>query len=231
MPHAGRPGAPGWAAIPYGYPGFAAGVWYDWPYGYSPYGYPWPAPYPFPMSDVLAGSVRVDVSPKNADVYVDGFYAGIVSDFNGIFHHLTMTAGPHVIEMRKTGLEPLAVEIYVQPNHTITYRAAMQSVQAGSAADETESGLDTPAAVGTTPAAVPGDLYFDVTPKDARVYIDGYYVGTVGDWDGRRQRLTLASGAHHVELQAADYEPVQFDITIESRQTTTYRTAMTRVKP
>ena len=177
-------------------------------------------------------SVRLDVSPKDADVYVDGYYAGIVSDFNGVFHHLTLTAGPHAIEMRKTGLETLTLEMYVQPNHTITYRAAMQPAQSGSVNDETEPGRrHTSGGHGTMPSGVPGDLCFDVTPKDAQVYVDGYYVGTARDWEGRRQRLTLAPGAHRVELQAADYEPAQFDITIESRQTTTYRGALTRAKP
>ncbi len=175
--------------------------------------------------------MRLDVSPKDADVYVDGYYAGTVSDFNGVFHHLTVTAGPHVIEMRKTGLETLTIEMYVQPNHTITFRAVMQPAQSGSVNDETEPGLGTPPAVSSTmPSGVPGDLCFDVTPKEAQVYVDGYYVGTVADWEGRRQRLTLAPGAHRVELQASDYETAQFDITIESRQTTTYRGALTRAK-
>jgi hypothetical protein len=183
------------------------------------------------VSDAVAGSVRLDVSPNDADVYVDGFFAGIVRDFNGAFRHLTTTAGPHAIEFRKTGLETLSVEIYVQPDHTITYRTTMQPAQPGLPSEETEPGLDPPSASGAVPPGPPGDLFFDATPKDAQVYVDGYYVGTVADWEGRHHRLTLAPGVHSVELQASGYEPAMADVTIESHQTTTYREALTRAKP
>jgi hypothetical protein len=182
------------------------------------------------VPETATGDVRLDVSPKDAAVYVDGYYAGIVDDFNGVFHHLTLTAGPHAIELRKTGLETLTVEMFVQPGQTITYRATMSAAQPGSVGEETEPGSAAAPAAGAALPEPPGDLRFDVTPKDAQVYVDGYYVGIVDDFEGRRQRLNLLPGAHHIELQAQGYEPAEVDVTIQSRQTTTYRGALTRVK-
>jgi len=236
------PGVPptgrGPVAHPYVYPGVTAGFWYGWPYpyGYAAYGYPpyfypwypWPA-YPLAVPDTATGSVRLDVSPTDAAVYVDEYYAGVVKDFNGIFHHLTLTAGPHTIELRKTGFEPLTVAVFVQPDRTITYRAAMSPAQPGSVGEGIEPESAPPPTAGAAMPGPPGDVQFDVTPKDAQVYVDGYYVGIVDDFEGRHQRLSLTPGAHHIELRAQGFEPAEVDVTIQSRQTTTYRAALTRV--
>ena len=37
-------------------------------------------------------------------------------------------------------------------------------------------------------------LRFQVTPENAEIFLDGYYVGTVDDFDGMFQRLRLLSG-------------------------------------
>jgi hypothetical protein len=59
-------------------------------------------------------------------VFVDGYYMGIVDDFDGPTEHLNLTAGPHQIEIRAAGSEPIAFNVNVQPGRTITYRAPIQ---------------------------------------------------------------------------------------------------------
>jgi hypothetical protein len=71
------------------------------------------------------GGLQMDVDPRGAQVYVDGEYAGVVSDFSGYYHHLEAVAGSHVIEFLAPGYEPLIAELTVSPAHTTTYRAAM----------------------------------------------------------------------------------------------------------
>ena len=44
-------------------------------------------------------SVRLDVKPKEAEVYVDGYYAGVVDDFDGTFQRLRVEPGEHEIEL------------------------------------------------------------------------------------------------------------------------------------
>jgi hypothetical protein len=41
------------------------------------------------------GALRLQVTPKDAAVYVDGFYAGIVDDFNSAFQRLPVPPGEH----------------------------------------------------------------------------------------------------------------------------------------
>ena len=226
------PIVPAHVVVPYVQPGVSLGLWYGWPYPYEypyPYGYPWPPVYTLPPGSVT-GDIRLDVTPKDADVYVDGYFAGVIDNFNGAFHHLTVGAGTHVLEIRNAGFETLTVEVYVQPRQTITYRGAMSPAQAGESSAQIEP--DTASPVDSeAPRGAPGDFRLDVTPRDSRIYVDGYYVGTVDNFKGKSQRLNLPPGPHHVTLQADGYEPLELDIAIQERQTTTYSGSLTRLKP
>jgi hypothetical protein len=62
------------------------------------------------------------VKPRDAEVYVDGYYAGIVDDFDGMWQQLRLDDGGHRIEVRMPGLAPLTFDVMVQPGRTITYR-------------------------------------------------------------------------------------------------------------
>src|SRR5262245_49644668 len=84
--HRGHPGhggvvvVGGYYATPYWYGGYYAPFFDPW-YGFAyPYG-----PYPYPYYYDTGSSLRLEVTPKKAEVYVDGHYAGIVDDFDGVF--------------------------------------------------------------------------------------------------------------------------------------------------
>jgi hypothetical protein len=81
---------------------------------------PMPLPPPGPR---LTGGLQLDVEPRKAFVYVDGFLAGTVDQFKGYFQHLETTAGYHVVEFIAPDYEPLITEVTVVPNKTTTYRA------------------------------------------------------------------------------------------------------------
>jgi hypothetical protein len=117
--------------IPYPYPdGFPFGV-YVGPYGAYWY---WKT-YPFPWryvddcwvyaEEVDSGAVQLKVTPNEAQVFVDGYYAGIVDDFDGIGQALELVAGPHRIEIRLEGYVPATFDVDVPPGQTITYRAEL----------------------------------------------------------------------------------------------------------
>ena len=107
---------------PYVYhPSFSLGVYYGaggaYPYGYTPRGYYDPLPGHF------YGGLRITGAPRDAQVFADGYYVGIVNDFDGVFQHINLEAGTHHIEIRVDGVEPIAFDVNVQPGQTITYRA------------------------------------------------------------------------------------------------------------
>jgi hypothetical protein len=93
-----------------------------YPYGYG-YGHGYRY-YPRAYTHVPAyGGVRVDLPQRDAQVFVDGYYAGIVDDFDGAFQHLDLPAGPHRIEVRAPGFQTIAFDVNVEPGRTIHYRA------------------------------------------------------------------------------------------------------------
>lgn len=119
---------------PYGYYGYPGGYYgYQYPaygygaYGYGAYGYALPPPgYVVAQPGVAYGGVRIEGAPKEAQVFADGYYVGIVEDFDGPIHHLNLPAGTHRIEIRIEGYQPIAFDVNVQPGQTITYHAGLR---------------------------------------------------------------------------------------------------------
>lgn len=215
------------------YPGYGWGGWYGYPW--YPYTFPWGWGYPLPPEAIAAewmtSNIKLDVSPKDAALHVDGYYAGIVGDFGGFFHQLTLSVGPHHVEIRKAGYYTLVLDVNLQPGQTITYKRTMEPVQRIDAAPE-EPPVLSQGITGDPEqfVQIPGTVRFDVTPKDAEVYADGYYAGLVDDFSGNAQRLLLTPGAHHIELRAKGYESVEFDVNVQPGQPIDYRNSLPRSK-
>ena len=68
-----------------------------------------------------------------------------------------------------------------------------------------------------------GQLRLQVTPRHARVLVDGDYAGTVDDFDGMFQSLKLESGSYAIRLEAPGYQTIEFDVRITPTQKVTYR--------
>ncbi len=94
-------------------------------YGYN--GYYGPGPYsPWQVSGSDLGGVRLKIRPRDAQVFVDGHYAGIVDDFDGTFQSLKLDAGGHKIEIHMPGYEDIELDVHVQPGRTITLTQEMR---------------------------------------------------------------------------------------------------------
>lgn len=75
--------------------------------------------------DAPTGGLRLQIDRQDAQVFVDGDFAGLVDDVNGRFHHLRLPPGPHHVEIRAPGYQPLELDVNVEPRHTIDYRGAL----------------------------------------------------------------------------------------------------------
>lgn len=67
-----------------------------------------------------------------------------------------------------------------------------------------------------------GFLRLKVKPRDAQVFVDGYYVGLVDHFDGFSQRLRLEEGTHRVEIVHPQYVPIEFDVLIVTGEKVTF---------
>ena len=50
-----------------------------------------------------SASARLQVTPRQTEVFVDGFLAGVVDDFDGFAQRLRVASGEHVIELYLDG--------------------------------------------------------------------------------------------------------------------------------
>ncbi len=111
------------------YYGGSYGGYYDGYYGsryggYYPYGYRYGGGYAVPRGGYDAyGGVRIQGAPRNAEVYVDGAYTGIVDDFDGVFQRLDLEPGSHEVEIRIGGGRPLVYDLNVAPGQTVNIHA------------------------------------------------------------------------------------------------------------
>jgi hypothetical protein len=118
---------------PYGYGAFGLGYFYYDPYTWYPpsyysgyYGgsyYGGSGGYYGGFFD--EGELRLSVSPRYADVYVDGYFAGRVDDFDGTFQSLKLESGPHHIQIVAQGFAPLDFDVRIEQGRKITYRGAL----------------------------------------------------------------------------------------------------------
>lgn len=99
------------------YFGWGSGYRYGSPYYGHVYGYYGP-PAVYGTRRYF-GDVRLLVRPRHAEVYVDGYYAGVVDDFDGVFQRLTLESGPHEIEIVALGFESQVFDVYVDPARTV----------------------------------------------------------------------------------------------------------------
>ena len=111
------------------------GIFAGYPVPYSYYAYPYPVPvygYSTPREVIVGadsnayGGITFEMTPYEADIYVDGTYAGHVSDFDGTRQPLTLTAGTHQIEVVAQGYQTLSFDVNVQPGQVIPYRGDLQ---------------------------------------------------------------------------------------------------------
>jgi PEGA domain len=109
----------------FGYLGFYPSWIEDWPAVAQAEGAV-AQPLASPPDGVPTGGLQLDVEPRRAKVYVDGFYAGVVGDFSGYYHHLDVTAGPHQVDILLDGYQPQTLTIVVPPGRTTTHRGTLE---------------------------------------------------------------------------------------------------------
>ena len=218
---------------------FIGGYFYDPFFGPYPW---WPrTAYPYwylPVYDNRA-DVRLRVQPEEAEdaaVYVDGFYAGIVDDFNGVFQSLPLTPGGHTVALFLEGYRTERHSFYLRPASSFTLRATMERLPAGATSEPPELAPPVPAPpAGTyrspaTPPRTPtpqptvrpaeaagfGTLDVFVQPADAQITIDGQRWFTS---DEGHYMVQVPAGKHRVEVSKSGFRQFTTEIEVGDGQT------------
>jgi hypothetical protein len=149
----------------------AYGYGFGWPYVPDTLlpGSPVPGPPSLPPEQYIdTGRLHITLqSGGDPQVYVDGYYVGLLSDVEG---ELTLEAGAHALELREDGYETLHVDVQVGAGALVTYRGAMKRLAAARAP---VASVPAPPDVPPPPAPTPTTIYM----------IPGCYVGNVPPGD------------------------------------------------
>ena len=214
-------------------------VFYD-PFFYDPWFYPyrygWYPPYPYYGYGQFydgGSSLRVQVAPRETEVFVDGYYAGTVDDFDGFLQRLHLGRGEHEVTLYLAGHRTITQKIFLQPGKTFRIRHTMEPLPAGAPEEPRPvapagppAGTQGPQAPGGQASARPapraGDSAFGaiairVQPADAEVFIDGER------WEGPAADealvVQIAPGGHRIEVRKDGYRSYTAQIDVRAGET------------
>ena len=187
-------------------------------------------------------SVRIQVAPRDAEVYVDGYLAGIVDDFDGFAQRLRVAPGDHVIELYLDGHKSITQSMLFAPGQSYRIRHAMEPLAAGEAAPAKPTpkpGAPAPtqfdafgqpyggranaaaARIANTSAAI----VVRVQPGDAVVLVDGERWQTSG---GDRLEIQVTPGEHRIEVQKDGYQSFATTVRVRSGETAPVNVSLTK---
>ncbi len=220
---------------------------------HAQFGYPVPYPYGGyrygPESDL-----RIDVTPKEASVYVDGYFAGTVDEFDGTFQRLHVMPGEHEIVIHLDGYRSIRERLYLSPRATRKIVGTMDRLAPGEPSEPAPQPIEPPAQTAGSPvgrpvprrglpppppgpapgaAARPRDaqgatLMIRVQPADADVLIDGeHWRGPGGD---DRLVVQVTDGRHRIEVRKDGYQPFTTEVDVRGGESVPLNISLPRAR-
>lgn len=120
---------------PYYYDPFLYSGFYDPFYaGWYPVYGQYPIYGQYPRSRYYSGnwsSARLEVKPRDAQVYLDGYFVGIVDQFDGIFQRLDVPTGEHDLVVYLKGFKSYRQRTLFRPGETYHFKAILEPLPAG----------------------------------------------------------------------------------------------------
>jgi hypothetical protein len=184
------------------------------PLAYSIDGGRWPAP---------DSAARIQVTPKEAEVYVDGRLVGKVSEFDGFTQRLEVPPGGHELVVYLDGYRTIHEKLYFQPGTSYKIKGSMEKLGAGeSTGPRPEPPPPAPRRAHPPRHAADqpsfGTLAIRVQPPAATVLIDGE------PWDGpedrRRLAVQVAEGTHRVEVRKEGFQTFSTSVRVREGEVT-----------
>ena len=216
---------------------FIGGYFYDPVWGPYPW---WPRhiyPRYYPVYDYRA-EVRLHVKPREAAVYVDGFFAGFVDEFDGMFQRLPLPPGGHEFVLYLEGYRTAHYSLYLRPGSTFELHHQLLMLPPGTASEPPPfvspppppppGSFRQPQSVPpvSVPQATPapavasaagfGTLDLRVQPPAAELTIDGQRWLTS---DEGHFLVQIPAGSHRIEVFKDGYRRFAIDLALRDAET------------
>lgn len=230
------------------------GPYYSRPY-YDPWFYQWGYPSPFPPYGIRYGyydfsaSLRIQVTPRDAEVFVDGYLAGTVDDFDGVFQRLRVRPGGHEITIFLDGYETVREAVYLEAGGERKLQFTMTRLAAGQRSEPPPQPVpigedegaemarrqapamrrpapidrENPGEIVSAPGRF-GTLSIRVQPADAEILIDGERWSSPGNQE--RITIQLTEGRHRIDVRREGMNTYTEDILIRRGATFTLNVSL-----
>jgi hypothetical protein len=159
-------------------------------------------PIPIHATNEVMGQIEFEGKShveKTSGVWVDGAYVGYLKELKGS-KKVLLLPGEHVITVRQDGYRDFTQKILVQPGQTHVVRVAM------------EKGLTGPL------PNVTATVKIVINPSRAAVFVDGLFVGHVGEFEGVGRGMFVAPGTHRIKIALPGYQTFETDINVIANQ-------------
>src|ERR1700683_1812724 len=146
---------------------------------------------------------------KTSGVWVDEGYVGYLKELKGS-KKVLLLPGEHVITVRQDGYRDFTERIVVQPGEREVVRVAMEKGPTGALPDVTAT------------------VKIAVNPSRAAVFLDGLFVGHVGEFEGLGRGMLVAPGTHQIKIALPGYQTFQTDVNPPADQTVEIKTDLVK---
>lgn len=221
---------------------------YYYPWSYDPW-FAWGQPYPwyppYGRAYVDLASLRLQVEPRQTEVFVDGYFAGIVDEFDGVFQRLRLEPGEHDLTFYLPGHRVVRQHLYLQPGAAFRIRHTMEPLAPGELEEPRPSGPAIQPGPTQPPVYPPGSqpgaqvpqpsgpvqdafgtLAIRVQPAGAQVLIDGEsWEGPAG---GARLVVQLPEGDHRVEVRRDGFASYVTTVRVRRGEASTLNISLAR---
>jgi hypothetical protein len=152
------------------------------------------------------GKTKVE---RTSGVWVDGGYVGYLKELKGS-KKVLLLPGEHVISVRQDGYQNFEQRVEVQPGQKYLVRVQMQK------------------AVTQPMPAVTATVKIEVNPNRAAVFVDGQFVGHVGEFEGAGRGMLVAPGAHKIRVALPGYQTFETEISALANQKVEVKTDLVK---
>jgi len=130
---------------------------------------------------------------KTSGVWVDGQYVGYLKELKGS-KKVLLLPGEHLITVRQDGYQDFTERVVLQPGQKEVVRVAMEK-----------------APTGPLPL-VTATVKIEVNPSRSAVFLDGLFVGHVGEFEGAGRGMLVAPGTHQIKIALPGYQTFETQI-------------------
>lgn len=154
----------------------------------------------------LQGKSKVE---KTSGVWIDGQYVGYLKELKGD-KKVLLLPGEHQISVRQNGYQDFTQQVTIRPGEKVVIPVMMQKALTG---------------------AMPSSwsiVKINVAPSRAAVFLDGRFVGHVGEFIGMGRSLQIAPGNHRIKITLPGYKTFETEINPLPKQKVEVKTQLVK---